>query len=510
MKELIAVLMCLLPATSGQASVTSIDHAGLAGSNDIEATVNTSLGMAQQQRPVRYRLIEGSTLLDECTICGRPPIVVPIQGSFWLDPNETDPLFSNFIIRCLHFRSINPVAGYEGSMNGIYHVGGEVALAEQMILQGRINSFEGLKLDSGLVVPQAGFPWIEIDVPQVSPDPYEPPYQYFSLHLVAVPWPPMWFSTEYGFHPSKPTPVLPSYISDGDLLSSFGTVVRTNYELTARLGIMPVVPDLGLDAVLGQMPGSSANARPIPGEIWFSTEDGAFSETLGEMLQHGDLVRDAGRIVHHNIDLISPFSPQPPVPDHGLDAVALHPNGILLFSTEEDFFSESLGLTVSDGDLLCQTGQIFKHVGELLANFQPIDPRPIRFGLDAVYVWPHGEIWFSIEEGFADKRWGPIGQGDLLSDTGRVVARNLELLEPFAPIEDLADFGLDGLHIVWPSLIADLDFDGHVDFFDFATFAEQWLQRDCGPCAGADLTGNRQVGPEDLHELAEDWLTVLK
>jgi hypothetical protein len=513
MNKVIALLTCLFLEVPCQPTVVAADHVVSGSASDVQRVVSLFLDTPGRQA-VRYRLVEGSTLLDECTICGRPPIIVPIRGSFWLEPNETDPLFSNFIIRRLHFRSSNPVAGYEGSMNGTYRIGGEVALVEQMILQGYINRFEGLKLDSKMVIPQARFPWIEIDVPQVSPDPYEPPYQYFSLHLVAVPWPAMWFSTEYGFHPSKPTPVLPpvlpSYISDGDLLSSFGTVVRTNYELTARLGIMPVVPDLGLDAVLGWMPRLSSDLKPIPGEIWFSTEDGTFSETLGEMLQHADLVSDAGRIVRHNIDLISPFSPQPPVPDYGLDAVALHPNGILLFSTEEDFFSESLGLTVSDGDLLCQTGQIFKRVGELLANFQPIDPRAIRFGLDAVYVWPHGEIWFSIEEDFTDQRFGPIAHGDLLSDTGRVVARNAELLEPYAPVEDLADFGLDALHIVWPSLAADINFDRRVDLFDFAAFAAQWLRADCGPCAGADFTGDSEVRLDDLHEFAENWLTILK
>jgi hypothetical protein len=85
-----------------------------------------------------------------------------------------------------------------------------------------------------------------------------------------------------------------------------------------------------------------------------------------------------------------------------------------------------------------------------MAAFQPIDPVPANFGLDAAHVWPSGEIWFSTEVSFTDSRLGPVGKGDLLSDTGRVVARNRELLEIFSPIEDLADFGLDALQVFLP------------------------------------------------------------
>jgi hypothetical protein len=47
-----------------------------------------------------------------------------------------------------------------------------------------------------------------------------------------------------------------------------------------------------------------------------------------------------------------------------------------------------------------------------------------------------------------DARLGPITDGDLLSDRGYVVARNLDLVRPFQPLEDLANFGLEGLWVV--------------------------------------------------------------
>ncbi|MDH4241043.1 MAG: hypothetical protein OEW48_15910, partial [Phycisphaerae bacterium] len=45
-------------------------------------------------KAVRYRLVEGSTLVDDCTICGRPTIQIPIRGSFWLIPTGQDMWFS--------------------------------------------------------------------------------------------------------------------------------------------------------------------------------------------------------------------------------------------------------------------------------------------------------------------------------------------------------------------------------------------------------------------------------
>jgi hypothetical protein len=54
---------------------------------------------------------------------------------------------------------------------------------------------------------------------------------------------------------------------------------------------------------------------------------------------------------------------------------------------------------------------------------------------------------------------------------------------------------------------ANLFNDGLVNFLDFAMFAAQWLETACDACGGADLTGNGQVGGDDLREFAENWLT---
>ncbi|MBI4584834.1 MAG: hypothetical protein HY717_12535 [Planctomycetes bacterium] len=390
---------------------------------------------------IPYRLLDGSTLYAECLPCARPPFIGPIAGGFKLRPKESNPLFNTYEVAELSFSTLGlPQPEYQGLGQGTYRIGGEVALLQEMNLAVDINEFKGLKLESGLASPPASFPWIEIDLKQVLIPDF---IWYFELHLVAVPWPEIWFSTQNGFHPSNPQAAGADFVSDGALLSSSGAVVRANQQLTRSLGIMPMAPDIGLDAVL-KAPEKLTGGPPSI-ELWFSAAQDVFSETIGPLGQ-GDLLSDAGKIVRRNLDLIAPFSPMPPIPDMGLDAVSFGPDGKLLFSTRDDFFSEKLGVKIDRGDLLREDGTIFKTQAELLARFKPAAAGK-SFGLDAVHLWPHGEVWFSTEASFEDGRLGHIGHGDVLSDNGRVVIRNLDLLGPFGPLEDLADFGLDALWV---------------------------------------------------------------
>lgn len=454
---------------------------------------------------VAYRLLPGSTLTDECTICDRLPFVIPIEGGFILELKEAHPLYDSYAVRNLTFRGEWFDQAYTGRLDGEYRVGGEVALQQEMKLTGRIREINNIELSSGNVAVKEFWPWIVIDVLQVQPDPYAEPWQKYDLHLVAVPWPgELAFSTENGCTSADPSL---GKISDGDLLSPGGKIVRRNGNLLGKLGIMPIVPDVGLDAILRPTPKAWISGGFFPCDFWFSIERDVVSESLGA-LHHGDLVSDRGAIIKTNSDLLSSFAPALPVPDVGLDAICESPEGVLLFSTEEDFFSEKLGRTLGHGDLLNSDGTIFKTSEELLARFHPILPVPKEFvfGLDAAYVWPNGEVWFSIENGFTDVELGPIGEGDLLSSVGRIVMTNRQLLREFKPIEDLADFGLDAIEFIIPQPLGDLDYDCDVQLDDFAEFAAWWLRKDCLECGGADFSGDGLVEIDDLVIFAEHWL----
>jgi hypothetical protein len=69
-------------------------------------------------------------------------------------------------------------------------------------------------------------------------------------------------------------------------------------------------------------------------------------------------------------------------------------------------------------------------------------------GVDALYFWPNGEIWFSPEVAFTTTSGLSVLPGDILSDQGYVVYRNVDLLRPFAPLEEKVDFGLDAMTII--------------------------------------------------------------
>jgi len=383
-----------------------------------------------------YTLLPSSDLVDSCLVCGRPDILMPLQGTFQLRLVETNPLFSIYA-----WDSLSWTAGPAGNPaykilgRGTYQIGGEVALAQNLALEVFIdNGFTNKLCYFTNTVPTVTRLWpvLQISLNQTNGS----DVQQFQLDINAAPLQELWFSTKKDFHAGiwqSPT----NLVSAGDLVSSAGRIVKRNEDLSRYLGIQPVVPDLGLKDV-DVLPG---------GEIAFSVESTMWSESLGTWLQQGDLLSDRGRVLRSNQDLISAFGPMPPVPDMGLDAVQVLDSGEIYFSVQTNFFSERLGRTIRRGDLMSSTGRIVKSNEELVAQFHPAFPNQ-DFGLAALYLWPSGEIWFSTQEGFDGSHFDHYAPGDLLSDQGYLVYSNTNLLSAFHPVESVADFGLDALFIV--------------------------------------------------------------
>jgi len=130
-------------------------------------------------------------------------------------------------------------------------------------------------------------------------------------------------------------------------------------------------------------------------------------------------------------------------------------------NTVEILFSISPGKVtwwppVGDGDELSDRGIIVARNWQLLRNFNPPPTfAPVDYGLDALQELHWGPIaatvrpvtFFSINQGFDDASLGPISDGDLLSDAGRIVARNRDLMARFHPMPPLEDMGLDAAFI---------------------------------------------------------------
>src|ERR1043165_6566122 len=310
-----------------------------------------SVTVAQEPLPrspiVTYTLLDGSYFVDECLICGRPTILVPLRGTFDLVLIQNTAPDIKYAVRNVDFTARPTWAGETRITGGGTYVRlEEFALLQDMNLAVQIKDAftnrPGFFTNDAASVEKP-FPLIKINLTQTNGT----LFQTFSLNLFAAPVREVWFSTTKALT-STNRPGTASVISPGDLISNRGRVVKRNADLVARLGVMPGGPDLGLDA-------AQVTRR---GEILFSIPSNVWSETRG-LIQHGDLLSNRGVIVRRNQDLLAAFGLPAPQPDAGLDAVQVMPDGEVLFSIRSNVVVKP-GLTLSPGDILSDHGRVFR------------------------------------------------------------------------------------------------------------------------------------------------------
>ena len=145
--------------------------------------------VAQTNAPQKYTLLTGSKLIDDCPLCGRPTILAPMTGTFELHVLDQNPLFTRFELLNIFFHAgTNPGPEYEVIGSGIYQVGGEVALVQNLFLDVWINNgFTNTQAlcantNTGVIVP---WPKIQVSVDQTNGT----PGQVYHLDLLAIPVP---------------------------------------------------------------------------------------------------------------------------------------------------------------------------------------------------------------------------------------------------------------------------------------------------------------------------------
>ncbi|MBN2443218.1 MAG: hypothetical protein JXJ04_17795 [Spirochaetales bacterium] len=432
--------------------------------DDISTTLSDSKEIDDVQvDAVSYQIIEGSTITALYPFDIGPVRQYPIKGSFLLNPALSSTSGSKvFKINNLNFKPLHGdehLAGKNGTGTYLLDEYSTDPGQQRMKLSLSIGGNLSRNFDSGLVViPETiDFPWIDIIIKNVD-DSISVNSPRYIIHLVAVPIPQLTFSTNYSFTSGT----LGRQVNDGDLLSSSGRILINHSDLISGFHLYPTFAEqkVGLDALMGPFNYyPSPDGTTVKPYVLFSTDIDILAE---EDPGQGDILNNFGRVVKRNIDLISPFSPMPPIPDMGLDALAIAQSNaqlseddilpdkrFIVFSVEKGFFSERLGVTITPGDLLTSYGTIYRTNKELFRNFNPVSVSTDRgIDIDAVYILPTGEIWFSTATGFIDKNLGSVGHGDLLSENGKRVVRNLEIVAPFSPLEDLADFGLDCISVL--------------------------------------------------------------
>ncbi len=96
-----------------------------------------------------------------------------------------------------------------------------------------------------------------------------------------------------------------------------------------------------------------------------------------------------------------------------------------------------------------------------------------------------------------------LHQSNPYNDQSPLLPTTIFVPSDIASYQQAAGLAINGDDIV---VTSDMSHNGSVDWIDFATFAQQWMNTNCGNCGGADFTGDGNVDWEDLSWFAADWL----
>jgi hypothetical protein len=145
-------------------------------------------GQAQLDPTARiYTLISGSELTDDCPICDRVPIVVPMTGTFRLKFLDQTSIATHFAVQAIAFHAgTNGGAEYWVRGGGTYQVGGEVAVTQDLFLD--VQVYDVVTNTRALCVNvdrSVRLPWPQIQA--IAGQTNGTPEKVYSLKVVAEP-----------------------------------------------------------------------------------------------------------------------------------------------------------------------------------------------------------------------------------------------------------------------------------------------------------------------------------
>ena len=281
---------------------------------------------------------------------------------------------------------------------------------------------------------------------------------YETFHLRAAPIRDLWFSVDTAFDATNSVPGAPPYnttnrtsFEAGDILSIDGRIVRAASDILQKSGF----ENVGGVGSFSTAPGGRLNFTPVPNRSALETNS-------DRGIDLGDIISDTGELMATNQFLtrlfeVSGFAPGE-IENLGLGGIQGMANGEFLFSVLTNSLLSSTGRYPSADDILSSRGFTLRSYGELISRFHPTNeieiapafntPTAPRFGLGPFFVWPSGEVWFSVKTNFHDAYLGDITPGDILSDNGSIVFRMRDLLAQFGFGSSLTSgFNLRGFYI---------------------------------------------------------------
>jgi hypothetical protein len=196
--------VCRGPLFVGRFNDGKIESVNLRKLNLLMALLTGVVGapqvVAQSTNAQMYALVTESELVDDCLICDRPTIVAPLTGTFTLRILDQNTLYTKYELAGISFQAgAQPGREYKVAGSGIYQIGGEVAVLQDLFLDLVIdNGFAATKalcVSTNRTVSQK-WPQIEISVDQTNGT----LGQTYHLTLNAVPVPKV-----YSFPPDPHT-----------------------------------------------------------------------------------------------------------------------------------------------------------------------------------------------------------------------------------------------------------------------------------------------------------------
>jgi hypothetical protein len=123
-------------------------------------------GSDDAARPVLYKLVKGSTYQEGCfDPCACPlTMEIPMRGTFRLTYLAYDGLFTHYAVDGVRWRAYFGSATRHITGAGMYRIGGEVAVQQQLELELIIDGEPRDTFDSGLVVGGYEYPKIDVAV----------------------------------------------------------------------------------------------------------------------------------------------------------------------------------------------------------------------------------------------------------------------------------------------------------------------------------------------------------